>query len=173
MRPSDSPFYFLIIVGLILCLLGDIGIDFKLLLGLGLFLLAQIFLMIAFLSQSLALGIDPMTGPYLGGILVLVSAYFVLFMKYLSPGLGKYRIPVFIYALVISAMLFASFLLWFTSGILLGILVVVGAMFFVLSDSLLGVREFHHIPANPVIKVSGTYYLALFLLSLSVLVYLF
>ncbi|MFX1474304.1 MAG: lysoplasmalogenase family protein [Promethearchaeota archaeon] len=173
LRPSDSPFYLLMVSGLAFCLLGDIGIDVRLLLGLVLFLFAQAILTVAFVSQSLVLGINLVAIIPLGVLFVGVLAYFVLFMRYLSPSLGKYRVPVFIYASMISAMLYASLLLWLTAGTFLGILVVAGVIFFVTSDSLLGIREFHHKLSTPVIKVSGTYYLAIFLLSLSVLVYQF
>lgn len=173
LQPSNSLFYPLMMVGLTLCLFGDIGMEIGLLPGIGLFMLAQASLTVAFLSQSIALGITPITILPLGIILVLLLVYFVLFMRYLLPGLGKYRVPVFIYALLMSAMLYASLLLWLTSGTLLGLLIVAGALSFVVSDSLIGVREFHQRFSKSVIKVSGTYYLAIFLLSLCVLVYLF
>ncbi len=173
MRPSPSLFYLVMVVGLTFCLLGDIGMEIGLLPGLGLFMIGHISFITAFLSQSLSLGITPVVHVPLIGFTIFALVYFILLVRYLLPGLGKFRVPVLIYALVISAMLVASFLLWLTSGTPNGILVTFGATIFVISDSLIGIREFHHKFSQPTIKILGTYYLAIFLLSLNVLVYLF
>jgi uncharacterized membrane protein YhhN len=173
LRPSPSIFYLLMTVGLVLCLLGDIGMDIGLIPGLGLFMCAHITFITAFLSQSFALGISPMTFLLVAIFLAFTLGYFILLMRYLTPGLGKYKIPVMIYALVISTMMVSCCLLWLTSGTPFGIIILAGAIIFVISDSLIGVREFHHKFSHPTIKVIGTYFLAIFLLSLTACVYLF
>jgi uncharacterized membrane protein YhhN len=176
LRPSDALFYFLIILGLFLCLLGDICMEIGLLPGLGLFALAQIDFTVTFLLQSLVFSITMEAMLLLSLVIAIVAVYVILLLRYLrssEPGLGKFRIPIIFYAFVISIMLCLSVLLWITSGILLGIVVVCGATIFVISDSMIGITEFHHKMAKEAIKVLGSYYLAIFLLSLSVLIYIF
>jgi hypothetical protein len=65
-------------------------------------------------------------------------------------------------------MLISSFLIWSTIGRFEAIVVILGAGFFIISDSFIGVHEFHHKISRNVLKVMTTYYLALFLLSLTV-----
>ncbi len=176
LRPSDALFYFLIILGLFLCLLGDVGMEINLLPGIGLFALAQIDFAAAFLLQSLALGITTEAIMLLLPLIVTVAVYAILLLRYLhgsEQGLGKFRVPIIFYACVISIMLCLSLLLWITSGILLGIVVAGGAAIFVMSESMIGITEFHHKMPKTAIKVLGSYYLAIFLLSLSVLIYIF
>ncbi|MFX1563652.1 MAG: lysoplasmalogenase family protein [Promethearchaeota archaeon] len=176
LRPSDAIFYFLMMLGLLFCLLGDVGMEIGLLPGLGLFALAQIDFTVTFLLQSLALGITTNSILLLGLTIFIVAVYAILLLRYLhssEAGLGKFRIPILFYACVISAMLCSSVLLWVTSGVLQGIVIVAGATIFVISDSLIGTREFHHKISKAAIKVMGTYYLAIFLLSLNVLIYIF
>ncbi len=173
MRPSDSPFYILMSVAFVLCLLGDVGMDIGLLPGLAVFVIAQVTFAFVFLSQSLLIEI---TLPVL--LLSLVAAFLIilyalLLIRYIKPGLGKLQVPVYVYTSVISLMLYSSVLLTLVSGALCGVVVVLGALLFVISDSLIGIREFHHRFSTAVLKVSGTYYLALFLLSLNVVVFLF
>lgn len=176
LKPSDALFYFLLILGLFFCLLGDVGMEIGLLPGLGLFALAHINFTATFLLQSLALGITMEAMLILGLVIIIVAIYDILLLRYLhssEQGLGKFRIPILFYAFVLSAMLCSSVLLWIASGTLLGIVVVAGSTIFVSSDSLIGIAEFHHRISKAAIKVHGTYYLAIFLLSLNVLIYIF
>jgi len=176
LRPSGSLFYLLMALGLLLCLFGDVGMEIGLLPGIALFTLAQIDFTAAFITQSVALGITPtaILPMSLVTLIVVVCVFFLYrYLQSSEQGLGKFLIPVIIYIIVISAMLCSSILLWLTSGILMGGVVAAGAVLFVISDSLIGVREFHHRFPQTAIKVLGTYYLAIFLLSLTVLVYQF
>lgn len=175
-RPSAAPFYLLMVVGLFFCFLGDIGMEISLLPGIGLFALAQITFTFTFLSQSLALGLplSTLAFSFLAiPVLLIYALYLIRYLQSSDEGLGKLRIPIYVYTLVISMMLYASFLLWMTSGTLQGVILVIGALSFVISDSLIGVREFHHYFSWAALKVMGTYFLALFLISLNVLYYLF
>ena len=71
------------------------------------------------------------------GVIMLV--YYVALMSYLWPHLGDMRIPVMVYGLVISSMLWMAAMLVTKSW---GWLLVMGAVLFVASDSLLSVRLF-------------------------------
>ncbi len=176
LRPSVALFYMLLAVALIFCMLGDVGLEYNLLAGLGLFLAAQLIFIGAFLWQSILNGLTflPITAfiTWLAGMLF----YIIFYHQYLQSsenGLGKMRIPILLYAFIISLSLSSSLLLWLTSGTVFGFIPFIGAFFFVISDSLIGVREFHHRFMKAELIILTTYFLAIFLLSLSVVIYVF
>lgn len=175
-RPSPSLFYCLMAVALFFCMLGDIGMEVALFTGIGLFAIAQIIFTITFSSQSLVLGISSIGITTTGLTFVPMVVFVICLIRYLQSsdqGLGKFRIPVILYAIVISLMLCTAILLWVSSTAFLGGIIVIGAIFFVISDSLFGVREFHHQFSKATVSIFSTYYLAIFLLSLNVLVFMF
>ena len=176
-QPSASLFYPLLAVALVLCALGDIGMEINILPGLGLFLFSHIFYTVNFVWQSTLLGLQTMPLVIFAVCLAVMLIYIFLFQRYLKtttkdvePALLK---AVSVYALMISLTLSTSLLLWISSGTLLGFIPFVGAIFFVFSDSVIGIREFHHDIKNVEILILTTYYLAIFLLSLAVFVYIF
>jgi hypothetical protein len=176
MKPGGAVFYLLMAVGLFLCLLGDAAMEVNLLPGLGFFAIAHIDFIITFVLEVLTLGTSQ--AAILGAAIVffVMTVYAYLLQRYLQSsqkGLGKMRGPVIFYAILISLTLSTSVLLWITSGIFAGAFVVLGALLFVISDSLIGIRDFHHHFAKAAIAVQSTYYLAIFLLSMTVLVYTF
>lgn len=170
-RPTDELFYFVLAGAFVFCFLGDLGMEKGLITGLPLFLIAQILFSVAFLSQSLTLGVT-VESLFLTGLVTLVMAiYLILFLRYLESsetGLGKFRIPVLIYCVFISLMFISSVLLLSVSEILEFGLVALGGLLFVISDSIIAVREFHHEISNRELKVMSTYYIAILLLSLAV-----
>lgn len=177
MQPSMSLFYPLLAVGLVLCALGDIGMEVNILPGLGLFLFSHIVFTANFTWQSVLLGLQMLPLVIFVVCIAFMLIYIFLYQKYLKtttkdvqPALLK---AVIVYALLISLTLSTSLLLWLSSGTLLGFIPFVGAAFFVFSDSVIGIREFHHDIKNAEVIILSTYYLAIFLLSLSVVVYSF
>jgi uncharacterized membrane protein YhhN len=175
-KPSSALFYPLMAAGLFLCLLGDAAMEVNLLPGLGLFSLAHVDFVATFVLGILLLGIAPIALLVTAIVFLAMIVYTYLLQRYLqssAKGLGKMRGPVVFYAILISLMLSTSVLLWITSGIFTGAFVVLGAILFVISDSLIGIRDFHHHFAKAAIAVQSTYYLAIFLLSMTVLVYSF
>ena len=104
-------------------------------LGLLSFLLAHLFYIWIFKKRSNAITLN-IKNSFLG---VIMLVYYVALMSYLWPHLGEMRIPVMVYGLVISSMLWMAAMLvtkpW-------GWLLVMGAVLFVVSDSLLSVRLF-------------------------------
>jgi len=177
LNPSLTLFYVLLMLALVLCGLGDIGMEYNILPGLGLFLFAHFVFVGNFLFQGLSLG--PSVVPLAAFIacLAVMMVYVALFHRYLKS--SSQAIPasllraVGFYAIIISLTLSTSLLLWLTSGVLLGFVPFVGACLFVLSDSLIGIREFHHHFRFEWASVMITYYLAIFLLSLSAVAYAF
>jgi uncharacterized membrane protein YhhN len=176
MRPSSALFYLLMTLGLFLCLLGDTAMEISLLPGLGLFALAHIDFTATFTLQLLTLGTSQLALLATAALFFVMIVYAYLLQRYLQPspkGLGKMRGPVLVYATLISLTLSTAALIWITSGVVAGGFVVLGAVLFVISDSLIGIRNFHHHFANAALAVHSTYYLAIFLLSMTGLIYFF
>lgn len=175
-RPTASLFYILLAVAFIFCVLGDIGMETKFLIGVGLFLIAQIVFISNFTWQSLLLGVSflPVTAfvtAFITWILVLI--FLINYIESAETGLGKMKGPLIFYALMVSLNFCSALMLWLTSGIVLGFIPVIGAFFFVISDFAIGIKEFHHHFNKAEVFIFTTYYLAIFLLSLSVAIYFF
>ena len=120
---------FFFVLGLIFSFLGDFFLLLKsgFLLGLGSFLLAHIFYIISFKKRSLS--------RVSVGVIVVLLLYLVSLISFLFPHLKEMKIPVIIYGIIISTMLYFSIK---TQEKLL----IVGALFFVISDSVLSVNLF-------------------------------
>ena len=175
--PSGSLFYILLGVALFFCTLGDIAMEKDIIPGIGMFLLAHLFYTVNFLWQAITLTLD-FTNIIIaivcfGGLVV----YVFMFIRYLQSS-GP-EVPEFVlkagsfYFILISATLSTSLLLWLTTGALWGFLPVIGAIFFIISDSIIALNEFHHKLSHPELLIMPTYYLAIFLLGLSVFSYIF
>ncbi|MFQ5981236.1 MAG: lysoplasmalogenase [Candidatus Heimdallarchaeota archaeon] len=172
MRPDDSLFFFGVAGALLFCFAGDLGMEKDLLIGLPLFLIAQLLFATAFFGQAITIGPSVEDFALTAAVSAIVVVYMVMFLRYLESseaGLGEFKIPVIAYCVVISLMFISSVLLWSTSGKLEVIVVALGALIFVISDSIIAIHEFHHKISGKVLKVMATYYSAIFLLSLSVI----
>jgi len=155
--PGKRSFQWLVIVGLLFGLTGDILLEYSadtFLFGLIAFLLGHIFYIIAFLSDSRRPGLGYAVFAYLYG----VAIYGLL---YQAGNLGEMALPVMIYILVITTMVWRAAArlgapaanpksvkagLW-------------GALLFLISDSLLAISLFvTHFPMSGVIVIL-TYWL--------------
>ena len=109
--------------------------------GLVAFLTAHVFYVILFVKElNISRGKFTLRKP--GLLIVLI--YMAIFLSLLIPHLGDLLIPVIIYSLVISAMLYTAFLLAphlrrSSSALLLS-----GAISFVISDSILAIDKFYY-----------------------------
>ncbi|MGY5859935.1 MAG: lysoplasmalogenase [Candidatus Thorarchaeota archaeon] len=170
-----SLFAILLGVALIFCILGDIAMEKDIVPGIGMFLLAHLFFTVNFLWQVMSLTLDLVNSIIgivcFGGLMVFV--YLLIgYLKASGP-----EVPDFIlkagtfYFLLVSATITTSLLLWLTTGALWGFLPLIGALFFLISDSIIAINEFHHKLSRPEFLIMPTYYLAIFLLSLSVFVF--
>ena len=74
----------------------------------------------------------------------LVAGYGCSLIMLLYPGLAALKIPVIIYAVVICSMLLCSLHVFYKTGRPSNVYFVTGALFFVISDSLLAVNKFLH-----------------------------
>lgn len=158
-----SPFYRqLIIAGLICSLVGDIFLMLprdRFIPGLLSFLVAHVIYIVAFTRES---------GRALSfWALIPFLIYGCLMLRLLWPHLGKMRLPVLMYMLVILAMGWAAAgrrLLTEQEGSLLAFL---GALLFIASDSLLAVDKFRGRFRNAHLLILSTYFTAQWLIALS------
>jgi hypothetical protein len=175
-RPTASVFYILLAMAFIFCLLGDMGMEIKILVGGVLFLIAQILFIVNFSWQTTLLGfsflpIAAFITAFLGWVLLII--FNTNYIESAENGFGKMKIPIFVYSITVSLSFCSALMLWLASGVLLGFIPVLGAFFFVISDLSLFIKEFHHHFNKAELFIIPTYYLALFLLSLNVVVYVF
>ncbi|MFX1564933.1 MAG: lysoplasmalogenase family protein [Promethearchaeota archaeon] len=175
-RPTNSLFYILLAVAFIFCFLGDIGMEIKLLVGGILFLIAQILFIGNFIWQSIFLGVSflPIAAfitAFIAWLLVII--FNTHFIDSSDNGFGTMKIPITVYSITVSLTFCSALMLWLATGVLLGFIPVLGAFFFVVSDLTLFIKEFHHHFNKAELFIFPTYYLALFLLSLSIIVLIF
>ena len=93
-------------------------------------------------------------------MLIAVLAYLIELMYLLWPHLGGMKIPVLIYGITISVMLSAAFWQYQKLETRTALYFIVGAIFFVLSDSLLALNKFKTNFALADISIMSTYILA-------------
>ena len=172
LKTEKSALYLGIEAGLLFCLLGDFFIDRSLIQGMLMFSLAHIFFIFTFiygisLHFSNFLANDFIV---LSTLTILIIGYDYAFSRYLLllhiP--DRYNVPIIIYMILISLMLTIS--IWLAYIVAIGpvILLPLGALLFVVSDSLIAVREFSgKVMDRSVIKIMGTYYIAIFFISLT------
>ncbi len=159
---SASPLSFYqkaILLGLIFSVIGDVLLikDKKFFLqGLISFLLGHICFIVAFWTTPNLLSV------------IFYLAYIVLFLKLLWKDLGKLKIPVIIYAAALALMSWMALSLTIENHNHHTLHALLGSLAFVASDSLLAYNKFKSpIPLAPV-WILATYFLAQWLIALSV-----
>ncbi|RYD70610.1 MAG: lysoplasmalogenase [Sphingobacteriales bacterium] len=90
-------------------------------------------------------------------IIVLVVGYGVGLVYFLYPKLGDLKIPVIVYAVIICSMLLAAIHIFKRVKAIAGWLLVAGAVFFVVSDSLLAINKFHSAFSGAAFLIMFTY----------------
>ena len=121
----------------LLMLQGDNSIFF--LLGLSAFLLAHVFYILFFHFVRVRENVKSRW--YL---LLIVVIYYALLISILSPWLGEMKLPVRIYGIVISFMFMLAMHMLFIKNNRAGLLMMAGALLFVISDSVLAINKFYH-----------------------------
>lgn len=121
----------------LLMLQGDNSIFF--LLGLSAFLLAHLFFILFFHFVRIRENVKSRW--YL---LLIVVIYYALLISILSPWLGEMKLPVRIYGIVISFMFMLAMHMLFIKNNRAGLLMMAGALLFVISDSVLAINKFYH-----------------------------
>ena len=151
-----------ILLGLLFSLAGDVFLMLpgdKFLQGLLSFLLAHLFYIFAF-SRGHAFGAN--------WALLIFLAYGILIFAFLYPGLGKMKIPVAVYVLVILTMVWQAWVRFDGLQTAQAANALAGALLFVASDSLLAIDRFRKKLPLARLWILGTYFLAQWLIAISV-----
>lgn len=162
-----------IILALIFSWLGDVLLMFEsvnsnfFIYGLIAFLIAHIFYILYF---DFVIQLEKLRKKY--WIFIPVLAYYVLLISLLSPALGDMRLPVRIYGVVISYMLIQSFQTARIQNKRSALLLIVGAILFIGSDSVLAINKFYQPFEYAGLVVMTTYGLAQLLLTIGAANYL-
>ena len=133
-----------ILAALLFSLLGDVLLMFEeknsifFLLGLSSFLLAHVFYIVFFHQVRIK---EKVKGnPFL---LVIVVIYYTALITLLSPYLADMKVPVLVYGIVISFMFMLAMHMLFIKNKPAGQWMMMGALLFVISDSLLAINKFY------------------------------
>ena len=121
----DQPF----VIGLVLSFFGDLFLLFEwgFLLGLGSFLMAHVFYIISFKKK-----VQHQIWKFWP---IILSLYALILLVFLYPYLNEMKIPVAIYAVVICTMMYGAIKTHHRN-------LIIGALLFVISDTLLSVNLF-------------------------------
>ena len=165
-RPLLNRFHFMMLAGLTFCWAGDVLLEVPkeyadlFVPGLGCFLLGHVmYLLVFFLTPG-------ENFLFRKGFLFLVPVllYGALLVWWLYDGLGEMRIPVIAYAVVILTMLAGAINRKQKVNSISYLLVLTGAILFVLSDSAIAINKFGHNFTGSSIVVMTTYLAAQYLI---------
>jgi uncharacterized membrane protein YhhN len=157
--------HFLLFLALIASVAGDVFLalpgDNSFLRGLIAFLVGHVIFIVLYLkNRSHAEDVTALR-VRLAAVLWAIAAAAAYF---LYPHLGDMLVPVFVYAAVLTLMATAALFSKYPVK-----LVAVGALFFVISDAVLGARQFMNLPDFTGYIVWSTYYLAQLMMTLGVM----
>ena len=134
---ATLPFYkSMIITGLVFSMAGDVFLMLpsdRFVAGLLAFLIAHLFYIAAFVSEISALIWWPLIPLVIYGIIICII---------LAPSLGKLKLPVLVYVVVILIMAWLAWERWSQNGQSGALLTSVGAVLFVISDTILAIDRF-------------------------------
>ncbi|KAF2517934.1 lysoplasmalogenase [Flavobacterium foetidum] len=153
-------------LGDVILLFTDLG-ETYFILGLVFFLIAHIIYCVLFNQQIKSSKKRNKNIFILGSILIAV--YLIGMVSFLLPYLGSLEMPVIVYASVISTMLLFAFnglLIWEKSG---NWQVFLGALSFVISDSILAVNKFYHPIERSSFFIMLSYLMAQYLIVIGIL----
>lgn len=164
-----NPMAFYVALALFFSWLGDVFLMFQditslyFIVGLLSFLIAHV--LYAFLFRKTNLGFKPRAFTHATGFLMVIYGILLVFL--LWPGLGELKIPVMLYTTVILAMTFTA-LYRKAEG---SSLVLIGAILFVTSDSMLALNKFSETFYGARFWIMATYILAQFLITTGMINY--
>jgi len=161
-----SPLKKWILIALLFSLAGDVVLMFQekssiyFMLGLVAFLFAHIFYIFFFHNIRV---IENMKSK--AWLLLIVVTYYAGLITFLSPYLGDMKLPVRIYGIVISFMFLLAMHMLFIKNKIAGRWMMIGALLFVVSDSVLAINKFYRPFEMAGIIIILTYILAQFFIS--------
>ena len=144
-------------IGDVILLFANKG-EIYFILGLVAFLLSHIFYSVLFNKQANSKTISNKLS--FGAGIGLIIVYFSIMMGTLGPKLGSLTLPVVVYAIVISTMLFFALKGSFQWNTIPYHTVLVGAVFFISSDSILAFNKFYQPIPQASFLIMTTYLLA-------------
>ena len=157
---SSPPTFYqkMIVIGLIFSMVGDVFLidSRRFIQGLLSFLLAHICFIIAFFST-----------PNLPSV-IFYLAYVAFFLSILWKHLGKLKIPVIVYSLALATMSWFALSRYFDLNADRSLFAFLGSISFVASDSLLAFNKFKFAFPFAEIFILSTYFIAQWLIALSV-----
>jgi uncharacterized membrane protein YhhN len=163
---ENAGFYaWMIIIGLVFSLSGDVFLMFEKYFALGLlsFLIAHLFYIEAFTSAL------PISDIIYWPSLLPFMLFGVLVLAYIFSGLRKLKIPVIFYLLVIVVMGWQATNHWLSFPSLLSLGAAAGAFIFMISDSLIAINRFKTPVKHARFWIMSTYYFAQWLIALSII----
>jgi len=153
----------LFVAGLLFSFLGDVFLlgkgELYFILGLGFFLTAHVFYIIMVSKHLVKLQLKQ-----LGLAIFPYLIIFILLLNLLYESLGTMKIPVIIYAITISIFGTVSLLLFLQKKTSANLLLVVGVLIFITSDSILAINLFYKPQPIYPLLIMMTYVLAQFLI---------
>lgn len=162
-RPDASLYKYAIIAGLGFSLVGDIFLMLpvkRFIEGLVSFLVAHLCYIVAF-SAGIRLSFS-------SWLLALFLLYVVIMFAILFPHLGKMKLPVLVYELVIVIMAWRAVERWAQIGDTGALLALAGAILFVISDSAWAINQFVRRYKSAQALILSSYFCAQWLIALSV-----
>ncbi|MFH1941912.1 MAG: lysoplasmalogenase [bacterium] len=161
-RSNDSSYFMWIVTGLAFCLAGDIFLMFPerfFTVGLTGFLMGHVFYILAFSSD---------VGLQISWRLLPFAVYGLAMFFFLFPSLGRMKFPVLVYVAVIVVMVWQSLEQWVQLSKNSTLFAFMGAVLFVVSDSVLAINKFKRMMKCAQPWILGMYYYAQWLIALSV-----
>jgi len=162
-RPDASLYKYAILAGLGFSLVGDIFLMLPLkrvIAGLVSFLVAHLCYIVAF-SAGICLSVS-------SWLLSLFLLYLIIMFSVLFPHLGKMKLPVLVYELVIVMMAWRAVERWAQIGDAGALLALAGAILFVISDSAWAINQFVRRYKSAQALILSSYFCAQWLIALSV-----
>jgi len=162
-KASPARYAFAVIFGLICSMAGDIFLMLpsdRFILGLVSFLIAHLFYIVAFTSDS-----QIKRAPW---ALIPFVLYGIFIYVVLSPYLGTMKLPVAAYIAVILVMGWRAWERWSQTSKKTALLAFFGAVLFVISDSILALNKFREPFAAARALNLSTYFAAQWLIALSI-----
>jgi len=171
---GDSPINKLVIFAMVCSLIGDAALMYQeeasifFMVGLGFFLLAHIGY--AFINFNLVNDDQRKIKIYWQDIPIIIAGFAVFLL--IKDGVGDLRIPVLSYIVVITFMAITARQRYNRSDKESFWLIMVGAIFFMLSDTLLAMNKFVAPIENERVLIMSTYIIAQFLIAKGIIVFI-